>query len=65
MVGLTVLLEKTPGNNKIHKMRGIVLVEGDFNLFYEGGLSETDAQIGAREGPGPSRVFCQEGQQLH
>jgi hypothetical protein len=33
MVGLTVLLEKTPGNNKIHKMRGIVLVEGDFNYY--------------------------------
>jgi hypothetical protein len=32
-VGLTVLLEKTPGYNKIHKMRGIVLVEADFNYY--------------------------------
>jgi hypothetical protein len=32
-VGLTVLLEKTPGNNKIHKMQGIVLVEADYNYY--------------------------------
>jgi len=32
-VGLTVLLEKTWGHNKIHKMRGIVLVECDFNWY--------------------------------
>jgi hypothetical protein len=32
-VGLTVFLEKTPGNNKIHKMRGIVLVKCDFNWY--------------------------------
>jgi hypothetical protein len=32
-VGLTVLLKKTWGNNKIHKMRGIVLVECDFNWY--------------------------------
>jgi hypothetical protein len=30
-VGLTVLLEKTRGNNNIHKMHAIVLLEGDFN----------------------------------
>ena len=30
-VGLTVLLEKTPGDKRIQKMRGIVLIEGDFN----------------------------------
>jgi hypothetical protein len=28
-----VLLKKTRGNNKIHKMRGIVLVECDFNWY--------------------------------
>ncbi len=32
-VGLTVLLEKTWGNNKISKMRGIVLVECDYNWY--------------------------------
>jgi hypothetical protein len=32
-VGLTILLEKTWGNNNIHKMRAIVLLEGDFNYY--------------------------------
>jgi hypothetical protein len=32
-VGLTVLLEKTCGNNHIHKMGAIVLLEGDFNYY--------------------------------
>jgi hypothetical protein len=30
-VGLTVLLKKTQGNNNIHKMQAIVLLEGNFN----------------------------------
>ncbi len=30
-IGLTVLLKKMQGNNKIHKMRAICLFEGDFN----------------------------------
>ncbi len=38
---------------------------GQLQLLYEGGLSETDAQIGTSKGPTPSRVFRQEGQQLH
>ncbi len=32
-VGLTALLEKTQGNNNIHKMRAIILLEGDFNYY--------------------------------
>jgi hypothetical protein len=32
-VGLTVLLEKTCGNNHIHKMCAIVLLKGDFNYY--------------------------------
>jgi hypothetical protein len=32
-VGLTVLLEKTRGNNNIHKMHAIILLEGDFNYY--------------------------------
>jgi hypothetical protein len=32
-IGLTVLLEKTRGNNFINKMRAICLLEGDFNYF--------------------------------
>jgi hypothetical protein len=32
-VGLTVLLEKTRGNNNIHKIYTIVLLEGDFNYI--------------------------------
>jgi hypothetical protein len=30
-VGLTILLEKTRGNNLINKMRAICLLEADFN----------------------------------
>jgi hypothetical protein len=32
-IGLTVLLEKTQGNNNIHKMWAIMLLEGDFNYY--------------------------------
>jgi hypothetical protein len=32
-IGLTVLLEKICGNNFIHKMRAICLLEADFNYF--------------------------------
>ncbi len=32
-VGLTVLSEKTPSNNNIHKMRAICLLKGDFNYY--------------------------------
>ncbi len=32
-IGLTVLLKKTRGNNKIHKMCAICLLEGDFNYY--------------------------------
>jgi hypothetical protein len=30
---LTVLLEKTHGNNLIHKVHAIVLLKGDFNYY--------------------------------
>ncbi len=32
-IGLTILLEKTKGNNHIHKMRAICLLEANFNFF--------------------------------
>jgi hypothetical protein len=32
-ISVTVLLEKTRGNNFIHKMRAICLLEADFNYF--------------------------------
>ncbi len=31
--GLTVLLEKTPGNNNIHKMRAVCLLDNNFNYY--------------------------------
>ncbi len=32
-IGLTVLNEKTRGNNNIHKMHAIILLEDDFNCY--------------------------------
>ena len=32
-ISLTILLEKMRGNNKIHKMHAICLLEGDFNYY--------------------------------
>ena len=60
-VGLTVLLEKTPGNNKIHKMRGIVLVEGDFNYYMKEVLARRMLRSAQERNQVPIECFAKKG----
>jgi hypothetical protein len=60
-VGLTVLLEKTPGNNKIHKMRGIVLVEGDFNYYMKEVLARRMLKSAQERDQVPVECFAKKG----
>ena len=60
-VGLTVLLEKTPGNNRIHKMRGIVLVEGDFNYYMKEVLARRMLRSAQERNQVPIECFAKKG----
>jgi hypothetical protein len=60
-VGLTILLEKTPGNNKIHKMRGIVLVEGDFNYYMKEVLARRMLKSAQERDQVPFECFAKKG----
>ena len=60
-VGLTVLLEKTPGNNRIHKMRGIVLVECDFNWYMKVVVARRMLQSAQEKNQVPIECFAKKG----
>ncbi len=60
-VGLTVLLEKTPGNNKIHKMRGIVLVEADYNYYMKEILARRMLRSAQERNQIPVECFAKKG----
>ena len=55
MVGLTVLLEKTP------KMRGIVLVEGDFNYYMKEVLARRMLKSAQERDQVPVECFAKKG----
>jgi hypothetical protein len=60
-VGLTVLLEKTWGNNKIHKMRGIVLVECDFNWYMKIVIAQRMLKSAQGKDQVPMECFAKKG----
>jgi hypothetical protein len=55
-IGLTVLLEKTHGNNFIKKMRAIVLLEGDFNYYNK--MVFTQRMLASAQDKGQILVEC-------
>jgi hypothetical protein len=60
-IGLTVLLEKTRGNNNINKMHAIFLLEGDFN-YYNKVVFAHRMMISAQEkGQIPLECFARKG----
>ena len=60
-VGLTVLLEKIPGDNRIHKMRGIVLVECDFNWYMKMVIARRMVKSAQEKDQVPMECFAKKG----
>jgi hypothetical protein len=62
--GLTVLIEKTPGNNFINKMRAIVLLEADFNYYMKTIFCCANACLHPGQRPNTNKNLRKEGKQL-
>ncbi len=60
-VGLMVLLEKTCGNNHIHKMRTIVLLKGDFNYYNKTIFAWRMMTLAQDRGQIPLKCFAKKG----
>jgi hypothetical protein len=64
-IGLTVLLEKIIGNNFVHKLWAICLLEADFNWLNKNHLCKTNDWIGFGEQFDTRQVLFKEREQLH
>ena len=60
-IGLTILLEKTKGNNHIHKMRAICLLEADFNFFNKTVYARRMMRSSQDKGQIPMECFARKG----